>query len=92
MNSGKNGELLSIEEKPSLSYFINTGMYIVNPQMIEKIPENVVFHMTDLVETVMKSGGKVGTYPISEDSYLDMGEFSEMKRMEEKLNIVSEEK
>ena len=30
-------------------------------------------------------------YPVSEDSFLDMGEFAEMKRMEEKLNIVSDE-
>ena len=38
----------------------------------------------------MQSGGKVGTYPIGEDSFLDMGEFEEMKRMEQKLNIVSD--
>ena len=43
--------------------------------------------MTDLADAVMKQGDKVGMYPVSEDSFLDMGEFSEMKRMEEKLNI-----
>ena len=32
----------------------------------------------------------VGMYPISEDSFLDMGEFEEMRRMEEKLNMKSE--
>lgn len=90
MHFGENGELLRIEEKPKLSYFINTGMYVVNPETIKLIPENQMFHMTHLIETVMKNGGKVGTYPVSEDSFLDMGEFSEMRRMEEKLNIVSE--
>ena len=40
--------------------------------------------------SIMKDGGKVGTYPISEDSFLDMGEFDEMRRMEEKLHIVAE--
>ena len=29
-------------------------------------------------------------YPISEDSFLDMGEFEEMRRMEKKLNLKSE--
>ena len=29
-------------------------------------------------------------YPISEDSFLDMGEFEEMHRMEQKLNLKSE--
>lgn len=90
VNSGENGELLSMEEKPTLSYFINTGMYIINPETIELIPDDTMFHMTHLVEKVMQNGGKVGTYPISEDSFLDMGEFEEMKRMEQKLNIISE--
>lgn len=89
LHTGDNGGLESIEEKPKLSYFINTGMYIINPETINLIPDDVMFHMTHLVEAVMKNGGKVGTYPVSEDSFLDMGEFDEMKRMEEKLHIVS---
>ena len=89
LHTGDNGGLESIEEKPKLSYFINTGMYIINPETIDLIPDDVVFHMTHLIEAVMKNGGKVGTYPVSEDSFLDMGEFDEMKRMEEKLHIVS---
>lgn len=87
---GKDGQILSMEEKPKLSYFINTGMYVINPDTIDLIPEDEMYHMTNLVSDVMKNGGKVGTYPISEDSFLDMGEFSEMKRMEEKLQIASE--
>lgn len=90
MHSGEQGELLAMEEKPKLSYFINTGMYVINPETIALIPDDMMFHMTHLVEKVMDKGGKVGTYPISEDSFLDMGEFEEMKRMEKKLNIVSE--
>lgn len=90
IHSGDNGEVLHIEEKPKLSYFINTGMYVINPGTIDKIPKDMTFHMTDLVEAVMADGEKVGMYPVSEDSFLDMGEISEMKRMEEKLNIVSD--
>lgn len=90
MKSGQNGEIIQMEEKPKNSYFINTGMYVVNPEIIDKIPDGVMFHMTDLVETVMNGGGRAGMYPVSEDSFLDMGEFSEMQRMEEKLNIVAE--
>lgn len=90
VHAGKDGELEGIEEKPKYSFFINTGMYIINPETIELIPEGKMFHMTHLVEKVMQKGGKVGTYPISEDSFLDMGEFSEMNRMEQKLNIISD--
>ncbi|MDE5698665.1 MAG: nucleotidyltransferase family protein [Lachnospiraceae bacterium] len=90
LHSKENGQLTEIEEKPKLSYFINTGMYVINPEIIKRIPDDTMFHMTDLVSAVMEDGGKVGLYPVSEDSFLDMGEFSEMRRMEEKLNIVSD--
>lgn len=85
LHSGENGMISSIEEKPSMSYFINTGMYVVNPECLQLIPANRTYHMTDLVDELMKQGKKVSMYPIREDSFLDMGEFEEMKRMEEKL-------
>lgn len=85
--SKENGEIIKMDEKPCRSYFVNTGMYIINPEMIELIPRNTFFHMTDLTNRAMESGLKVGMYPISEDSFLDMGEFEEMERMEEKLNL-----
>ncbi len=87
IHSSKNGTVTSMEEKPKLSYFVNTGMYILNPKLIDEIPKNTFFHMTDLSNILLKQGRKVGMYPISEDSFLDMGEFEEMRRMEEKLNL-----
>jgi Nucleoside-diphosphate-sugar pyrophosphorylase involved in lipopolysaccharide biosynthesis/translation initiation factor 2B, gamma/epsilon subunits (eIF-2Bgamma/eIF-2Bepsilon) len=90
LNTKENGELVSIDEKPKLSYFVNTGMYIINPEIIDMIPDRKLFHMTHLVQLVKDKGGKVGVYPVSEDSFLDMGEFDEMHRMEEKLNILSD--
>ena len=85
--SGENGEITNIVEKPQRSYFVNTGMYVIDPEMIELIPDDTFFHMTDLTEKAIEEGNKVGMYPVSEDSFLDMGEFEEMKRMEEKLNV-----
>ena len=85
LKTAKNGEMKTIEEKPTLSYFINTGMYVIDPKVISLIPDNEMYHMTDLIEDVKNKGWQVGIYPISEDSFLDMGEFSEMKRMENKL-------
>lgn len=90
IHSGVGGKIDTIEEKPKLSFLINTGMYVINPSVIDCIPREKVFHMTDIVERIIQSGGNVGTFPISEDSFLDMGEFSEMKKMEERLNIVCE--
>ena len=90
IHSSGNGRIDSMEEKPKLSYFVNTGMYILNPKLLQEIPQEVCFHMTDLADQLLKEGRKVGMYPISEDSFLDMGEFEEMRRMEEKLNLKAE--
>lgn len=90
IHSSENGAIQSMEEKPKLSYFVNTGMYILNSELIKEIPEDTFFHMTDLADKLMKERRRVGMYPISEDSFLDMGEFEEMRRMEEKLNLKSE--
>lgn len=90
LHSGENGMVSSMEEKPCMSYLINTGMYVVNPECLKIIPANQMYHMTDLVNDLMKQGKKVSMYPISEDSFLDMGEFEEMKRMEDRLEELAE--
>lgn len=90
IHSSENGAIDSLEEKPKLSYFVNTGMYILNPELLKEIPKDTFFHMTDLANRLLEKGRKVGMYPISEDSFLDMGEFEEMHRMETKLNLKSE--
>lgn len=87
IHSSENGAVISMEEKPQLSYFVNTGMYILNPNLLDEIPKDTFFHMTHLSEKLLQEGRKVGMYPISEESFLDMGEFEEMHRMEEKLNL-----
>lgn len=86
LHAQENGIVASIEEKPQLSYMINTGMYIVDSEYLELIPNGKVFHMTDLIECLLERGRRVGMYPISENSFLDMGEFEEMKKMEERIN------
>ncbi|MBR1598332.1 MAG: nucleotidyltransferase family protein [Lachnospiraceae bacterium] len=88
--SGENGRIDAMEEKPHLSYLVNTGMYILNEYLMDEIPENTVFHMTDLTDKLLREGRNVGMYPISEDSFLDMGEMEEMHRMEQKLNLNSD--
>ncbi|MBQ2921676.1 MAG: nucleotidyltransferase family protein [Tyzzerella sp.] len=87
LKTGENGVITAFEEKPKLSYLVNTGMYVVDGAMLNKIPKDKFFHMTHLAEKLMREGLQVGMYPISEESFLDMGEFEEMRRMEDKLNI-----
>lgn len=86
LHSSENGQITSMEEKPQLSCFINTGMYVLEPQYIELIPYDTFYHMPSLAEQLIEKELKVGMYPISENSFLDMGEFEEMKKMEARVN------
>lgn len=88
--SGEHGAVTSMEEKPRMSYFVNTGMYILNPELFDRIPDDTMYHMTDFAADLMQAKMSVGMYPISEDSFLDMGEFEEMRRMEKRLKLESE--
>lgn len=81
----EDGSIASMEEKPVVSHLVNTGMYIINPECLDLIPKKRLYHMTDLAEQMISRGMKVGVYPISEEFFLDMGQFEEMKKMEERI-------
>ncbi len=79
------GEIESMKEKPELTFFTNTGMYIVDPIVIDELEENMVIGFPDIIEKYKKSGSKIGVYPISEKSWLDMGQLDEMEEMRKEI-------
>lgn len=84
---GNNGQVIGTTEKPEFDYLVNTGFYILEPETLKDIPENTFFHITDLINKYIEEGKKVGTYPITENAWLDMGEMKEMDRMIERLEL-----
>lgn len=81
IESGENGLMMDLKEKPEHSYMINSGVYILNPELIDEIPEGELFHITHLMEKVKTRGGRVGCFPVSEESWHDMGEWPEYLKM-----------
>ena len=73
--------MVGLKEKPEQTYMINTGVYLLNPDLIEKIPKGEFFHITHLMEKVKEQGGRVGCFPVSEGAWKDMGEWSEYLKM-----------
>lgn len=76
-----------IIEKPTYNFVVNTGMYILEPEVLKHIPKGKFYHITHLIEDLIKNGEKVGVYPVHGDSWLDMGQFEEMKDMMHKLGV-----
>lgn len=79
------GEIESMKEKPQLSFFTNTGMYIVEPKIIEELEEGKSIGFPDIIEQYKAQGEKIGVYPISENSWMDMGQIDEMEEMRRRL-------
>lgn len=77
IESGEDGILKDLKEKPELTYMINTGVYILNRECIDIIPTGQFFHITQLIESVKKNGGRIGCFPVGEGAWHDMGEWSE---------------
>lgn len=81
IETGEDGLMVALSEKPELTYQVNTGVYILNPSCIDDIPEGEFFHITHLMEKIKASGGRVGCFPVSEHAWKDMGEWSEYLKM-----------
>lgn len=87
---GENGSIKSMKEKPNMSFFTNTGTYIVEPSVMDAVASGENIGFPDVIKRIMKMGEKVGVYPISENAWLDMGQFDTMENMKQKLNIKEE--
>ena len=81
VETGENGLLLDLKEKPETTFMFNTGVYILNPDLINDIPTGEMFHITDLIKKVKTKGGRVGCFPVSENAWHDMGEWNEYLKL-----------
>jgi dTDP-glucose pyrophosphorylase len=71
-----------LTEKPSFSFFINAGAYLLEPVVHEFIPEGRKFDMTDLIQRLLEAGRRVVSFPITE-YWLDIGRHDDYQRAQE---------
>ncbi len=79
LNGG--GSLERIEEKPEYNFLVNAGMYVLNPGVLELIPDNQLFHITHLIDKIKENGGQIGVYPVSEMAWIDVGQWAEYRKV-----------
>lgn len=86
------GNIDQMKEKPIINSLINTGCYMVEPEVLDYINDNENIGFPDVMTRCQEAGLKVGVFPISEGAWLDMGQFDEMKRMNSVLSDAEVEK
>ncbi len=77
-NNGK----ISLEEKPSFSFLTNVGVYLLEPKVLDYINDDEYIDMPDLITKLIEQGENIGVFPVTGDSWLDMGQIEEMKNMQ----------
>lgn len=77
LETKEEGLLADIKEKPEYTFKINTGMYILEPHLLDEIPKDEFYHITFLIEKLVNEGRRVGVYPINEGSWTDIGNWDE---------------
>lgn len=75
----ENGSITSIEEKPVQKFFVSGGIYIFNPEAVDKVPEDQYFDMPTLFELLIAEQETTVSFPIRE-YWLDIGRMEEFER------------
>lgn len=78
----ENGEVKAFKEKPSYIYHSNAGIYILKKELINKIPKNEFYDITDLMEDLVSKGGKLVFNPIL-GYWIDIGKPVDYKQAQE---------
>ncbi len=74
------GDLISISEKPEYDFLTNTGFYILEPEVLTLIPKDIYFDMTALIKKAQEKKLRVGVFPVSEKSWIDVGQWTEYNK------------
>ncbi|NTV28846.1 MAG: NTP transferase domain-containing protein [Candidatus Omnitrophica bacterium] len=81
------GILKSIKEKPEHDLLVNTGMYVLNAELLELIPEGRLYNFNELIMAAQGKGFRVGVFPISEKSWIDVGQWEEYHKAVKNFHI-----
>lgn len=81
------GALTSINEKPQFDFLVSTGFYVIEPEVLADVPEDTFIHLTDIIDRYLEAGTPVGVYPVSEKSWLDVGQLEELQATLEHFGV-----
>ena len=72
----------NLVEKPLLNFFVNAGIYLMEPMIQQDIPSNQHFDMTDLIQRLLRNEQRVAAFPVVEDR-LDIGRHADYEQAQQ---------
>jgi dTDP-glucose pyrophosphorylase len=76
--------ITGLAEKPSLGFFVNAGIYLLEPTAHRNIPRGQRFDMTDLIDHLLAEKRRVVSFPIRE-YWLDIGHDADYEQAQDDL-------
>ena len=62
---GVSPRLVAYDEKPETALTVSMGIYVIEPAVLDRIPESGYFDFPQLVQRLLDEGVQVGTYPLT---------------------------
>lgn len=85
VETGENSLIEEMREKPNFSFLTNTGFYLVEPEVLDDIEDDVSIGFPDIIARQMAKGRKAAVFAVAEDDWMDMGQLTELEDMRERL-------
>ncbi|WP_201352340.1 nucleotidyltransferase family protein [Hydrogenimonas urashimensis] len=83
-------QIRSIVEKPVQRFFVNAGIYLLEPSCLDLVPKGQFYDMPTLFETLIEKDEKVVSFPLRE-YWLDIGRIEEYERANQEYDEVFDE-
>lgn len=71
--------LVNIEEKPVQEYFVNAGIYLLDPDVLSLIPKGQYYDMPTLFQSIIKQGATTAAFPFL-DYWMDIGRLGDFRQ------------
>lgn len=69
----------ALREKPTQSWLANAGVYVLEPDLVARVPAKTSFPLTALIEDCLRRGEHVGVFNLQDD-WIDVGRHQELRR------------
>ena len=77
-----NGRMQRFEEKPSRREFVNAGIYVLSPDVLDHLPGTGPIDMPTLIDRASAAAGAAAVYPLHE-YWLDIGHLDDLQRAQD---------
>ena len=71
--------IVELKEKPIQYYFVNAGIYVIDPEAIKHMPKNQYIDITDLINKLLDENLAVGSFPLRE-YWMDVGKLEDFRQ------------